>query len=109
MVDDGMSIMLDLTLYPRVFDPVSPRLGPFFARRTFSSHFSPSYRPEGPKGGEFDILEGVYLQTANQISVHISSSDCKQDPSTDVTGTAVEANTDCNANNNGSFLLDTPR
>ncbi|ORY92616.1 concanavalin A-like lectin/glucanase domain-containing protein [Leucosporidium creatinivorum] len=58
--------------------------------------------PNWPAGGEFDILEGVSLQTANQITVHTSSSDCKQDTTADVTGTLVTANSDCNANNNGN-------
>ncbi|GAA5946119.1 hypothetical protein JCM10213_006828 [Rhodosporidiobolus nylandii] len=55
-----------------------------------------------PSNGEIDILEGVNLETTNQYTLHVKDSDCKQSSSVDITGNAVEANNDCNANNDGN-------
>ncbi|GAA5896886.1 hypothetical protein JCM5296_002581 [Sporobolomyces johnsonii] len=55
-----------------------------------------------PDGGEIDVIEGVSLQTANQISLHTSDSGCKQATNPNITGKAVAANNDCNANDNGN-------
>ncbi|GAA6002505.1 hypothetical protein JCM10207_001154 [Rhodosporidiobolus poonsookiae] len=55
-----------------------------------------------PEGGEIDILEGVNVQDYNQYTLHVKDSECKQSTSVEVTGEAVEANNDCNANANGN-------
>ncbi|GAA5875601.1 hypothetical protein JCM1840_003273 [Sporobolomyces johnsonii] len=58
--------------------------------------------PNWPDGGGDDVIEGVSLQTANQISLHTSDSGCKQATNPNITGKAVAANDDCNANDNGN-------
>ncbi|GAA5993708.1 hypothetical protein JCM5350_005801 [Sporobolomyces pararoseus] len=51
-----------------------------------------------PAGGEIDIIEGVNNQPENSITLHVSDSDCKQDPNVDITGKPIPENDDCNAN-----------
>ncbi|GAA5984337.1 hypothetical protein JCM11641_006187 [Rhodosporidiobolus odoratus] len=55
-----------------------------------------------PNNGEIDILEGVNVEDTNQYTLHVKDSDCKQDSGVDIAGTAVAANNDCNANNDGN-------
>ncbi|KAI5478188.1 glycoside hydrolase family 16 protein [Pseudohyphozyma bogoriensis] len=57
-----------------------------------------------PAGGEIDIVEGVNLQSINQMTLHTSSSDCKQDDSAKTTGTLVAANGEAfNAHQGGAW------
>ncbi|GAA5968633.1 hypothetical protein JCM3765_004147 [Sporobolomyces pararoseus] len=51
-----------------------------------------------PAGGEIDIIEGVNNQPENSITIHVSDSECKQDPDVDITGKPIPENDDCNAN-----------
>ncbi|GAA5910979.1 hypothetical protein JCM6882_006736 [Rhodosporidiobolus microsporus] len=54
-----------------------------------------------PNKGEIDILEGVHDEDTNHYTLHVKDSECKQGE-VDITGAAVEANNDCNANVNGN-------
>ncbi|GAA5857484.1 hypothetical protein JCM8547_009296 [Rhodosporidiobolus lusitaniae] len=55
-----------------------------------------------PDEGEIDILEGVNVDDTNQYTLHVKDSNCKQSTSVDITGTAVEANNNCDGNADGN-------